>query len=723
MMRGLAVVVAIGCSAWVAAERINHAGRILGNLQVPTVATLFNTPQADTILSTMQVFPRTSAWNEVIENRPLLANSAAMIAMIRSELASNRRNLRAFYEMNFVLAPNNQALVPISFVTYPDESDPGPYPIPSNMPIELWPVNTEGQTLDQWQRDALGWGGDRHGLIVQPGNGNLFETWQMKKLANGAWQASNGAKFDLNSNAQRPLGWTSGDAAGLAMFPALVRYDEVQRGEIEHAVRLVVKHTRRAYIYPASHHASNPSTTDPNVPAMGERLRLKASFVIPTTWTPQAKCVARAMKQYGCIVADNGNFFQISVTPDDRWPEGAFDNLWDVDVNDFEVIQTTGVNEGPRSPNPPTADAGADKTGPSGAPIPLPGIVGGGTGGLTKTWTKHSGPGNVTFANPNAASTSATFSSAGVYTLLLKAADSVHTPAYDAVVVTVTTGGAISGLSLNPNPIDGGYQATGTVTLATPAPGGGAVVNLSDTLSMFSAPANVTIPAGQTSQTFAAAASVVTATYTGSLIAAYAGSQRVASITVQPGPGIQGFTLTPSSVTGGASSTGRVTLTKPAPAGGTNVNLSDSSAAVTIKSSVKIPAGASEIAFLVSTIPVSTSLNANISASIPGEARGTVLNVKTAALSSVSVTPVQVVGGGSSTGTIVLNGLAAGAGAVVNLTDNRAAVAVPGTVTVASGASQGTFLVTTLAVATPTTATITASRLGVTRTCTLSVVP
>lgn len=582
MMRGAFIFGTLLCVV-APAQRIDHAGRILGDLQLPTAPILFNTPQADQILATMQICPRTSAWNEVIENRPLLANSAAMIAMIRSELASNRRNLRAFYEMNFVLVPNSQPLVPIEFVTYPDESDPGPYPIPTNMPIELWPVNTEGQTLDQWQRDALGWGGDRHGLIVQPGNGNLFETWQRKKLSTGAWQASNGAKFDLNSNALRPLGWTSGDAAGLAMFPALVRYDEVQRGSIEHAVRLVVKHTRREYIYPATHHASNPSTTDPNVPAMGQRLRLKASFVIPSTWTPEAKCVARAMKKYGCIVADNGNFFQISVTPDDRWPVGAFDNLWDVDVNQFEVVQTTGANEGPRSPNPPVANAGADRSGQVGAPVALPGATSGGTGQVSALWTKYSGPGSVTFANPASASTSATFSAAGAYTLMLRASDAVHTPGFDAVVVTVTSGGAISNLTMTPNPVDGGYQATGTVTLALPAPSGGATVAITDTLSMLTPPATVVVPQGQTARSFSVAASVVNTAYVGNLIASYSGAQRVLSVTVQPGPAIQNLTLTPSAVTGGASLTGRVTLNKPAPTGGTTVSLTDSSAAVSMR--------------------------------------------------------------------------------------------------------------------------------------------
>ena len=149
----------------------------------------------------------------------------------------------------------------------------------------------------------------------------------MTKLVGTNWEASNGAKFDLNSDALRPAAWTSGDAAGLPMFPALVRYDECERGMVEHALRLVVKHTRADFIYPARHYASVPYTTDANVPAMGQRLRLKSSFAVPDNWTVQEKAVLRAFKKYGALVADNGNFFSISVTPDDRWPGGAFDHL------------------------------------------------------------------------------------------------------------------------------------------------------------------------------------------------------------------------------------------------------------------------------------------------------------------------------------------------------------------------------------------------------------
>jgi len=424
-----------------AAERINHEGRILGPVPTVSAPTLFNTAQADAVVAAMQIMPTDSPWNEVVSGLPLLVNSATMTGRITNALTVANRKLFAFQEMNFVLVPEGQANVPISFVTYPGESDPSPYPIPSNLPIELFPTGTGALTLAQWQVDLSG--GDRHALIVKPFSGGLWETWQTL-LVGSAWQAANGAFFNLNSNVLRTDGFTSGDAAGLPMFPALVRYDEVQRGAIEHAMRLVVRRTRAAHIYPATHDASNPSTSDPDVPAMGERLRLRASFTIPVGWSAESKAVAIALKKYGCLVADNGNFFQISVTPDQRWPSGCFDDLSGLNgivPNDFEVVQSTGPTGGPRSTltAKPTANAGADQLIPPGMIT----LAGSSTGtGTTATWSLYPGaPGTVLFGNANLLTSSATFTTPGVYTLLLQVADGIHTPAYDAVMITVSAGG------------------------------------------------------------------------------------------------------------------------------------------------------------------------------------------------------------------------------------------------------------------------------------------
>src|SRR3954464_6160763 len=410
MRRVLLFLLALTCVA--RAERINHEGRILGPAPVVTAPTLFNTAAADAIVAAMQIMPRDNAWNEDISRRPLLANSDAMIAQIKADLGT-RQTLQPFYEMNYVLVPDNQARVQIPFLDYPDESDRdggtypnGLYPIPANQPIESWPKDTGSLTLQQWQQDVNNSGGDRHGIMVAPGVGSIWETWQMK-LTQSGWQASNGAKFNLNSNGLRPAGWTSGDAAGLPMFPALVRYDECQRGMVEHAVRFVVAKSRKQYIYPANHYASSIPATSVNYPAMGQRLRLKAGFVIPDSWTVEEKAVLHALKKYGGIVADNGGFFSMSVCPDDRFSATAFSHLSSIDVNNFEVVQTTGPNEGPRSPNPPTVDAGADLSIGS-LSTNLAGTVVDPSGTAMKQWKRYSGPGTVTFANANAAATPVT---------------------------------------------------------------------------------------------------------------------------------------------------------------------------------------------------------------------------------------------------------------------------------------------------------------------------
>jgi hypothetical protein len=426
---------------WLTAEsasgaRINQEGRILGAAPLVTNPILFNTLEADAILSAMQIFPLTSAWNEDISRRPLLTNSDAMIAQINADLSSTRRTLRGFYEMNFVLVPDTQPLVPIAFVDYPDESDPSPYPLPSDQPIECWP-NSVNETLQQWQQDTTNIGGDRHSITVQPGAGFIWETWQCKST-NSAWQASNGARFDLNSNTLRPAGWTSGDAAGLPMFPALVRYDECARGMVEHACRLVVKRTRREYIYPANHYASTTAATFTNVPAMGQRLRLKSSFVIPPIWGKEEQAVLLGLKKYGAIVADNGGFFSISITPDDRWPANAFSHLSTIGITNFEVIQTTGRDEGPRSPGAPQVSAGANQVAALGVPVSLHGFASYTAARTTTRWALYSGPAPVAFSDATHTNTDVMFNAPGLYTLLLSASDDVHAAAYDSVVITVS---------------------------------------------------------------------------------------------------------------------------------------------------------------------------------------------------------------------------------------------------------------------------------------------
>ncbi len=427
---------------YAANERLNQEGRILGPLPAVTSPILFNTTNADAVVSAMQIFPVTNPWNECISNRPVLVNSDAMIAQIMSDLGASRAVLTPEFEMNFILVPDSQPRKQIAFFNYADESDldggtgtNGMYPIPTNLPIETWPFpNTNA--LPEWQTNDDG--SDRHAIMVAPGGGFIWETWETL-LAGTNWEASNGAKFNLNTNGLRPDGWTSGDAAGFPMFSALVRYDEAERGMVEHACRIVVKKSRyRNYLYPATHYAAPSGNTSTNLPQMGQRLRLKSAFVIPANATKEETAVLLGLKKYGAMVADNGNYFSISVTPDDRWPPGCFNHLTGISATNFEVIQSTGTNEGPRSPGAPAADAGPDQTVLFGQPASLPGFVNFSNQPPLISWRQYSGPGKVTFGNATQTNTTATFHAPGVYTLELSADDGVHAAAYDVAVITVS---------------------------------------------------------------------------------------------------------------------------------------------------------------------------------------------------------------------------------------------------------------------------------------------
>src|SRR5437868_11412134 len=174
------------------------------------------------------------------------------------------------------------------------------------------------------------------------------------------------------------------------MFPALVRYDECQRGMVEHALRIVVAKSRREYIYPANHYASSIPATSTSYPAMGQRVRLKSGFVIPDTWTIEEKEVLRALKKYGALVADNGGFFSVSVCPDDRFAATAFDHLSTIAIDNFEVVITTGPTEGPRSPGAPVVDAGPDQFIEHPMHTTLNGVVNAPLGNATIQWQLYS---------------------------------------------------------------------------------------------------------------------------------------------------------------------------------------------------------------------------------------------------------------------------------------------------------------------------------------------
>jgi len=275
------------------------------------------------------VFPADNAWNTRVDAAPLHPDSAAIVARIQSvggdylhpDFGENPE-----YGIPFVVVPPTEPERPVTYEAYGDESDPGPFPIPLDAPIE------GGADSD----------GDRHVLTVRQGTCELFELYRAFPDGVG-WRADSGARWDLRSNALRPAGWTSADAAGLPILPGLVRYDEVAAGEIRHAIRITFARTRRGYVLPATHYASDLSDAD--LPPMGLRLRLRAGFDVGAL-TGQAAVIAEAMQKYGVIVADNGSnwFFQGSPSP--GWDDDELEQLKGIAGTEFEVVYTGEVVTG-----------------------------------------------------------------------------------------------------------------------------------------------------------------------------------------------------------------------------------------------------------------------------------------------------------------------------------------------------------------------------------------
>jgi hypothetical protein len=300
-----------------------------------TAPVMFGTPEADRILEALQVFPPDNAWNQDVSKMPVHKDSARIIASIGAE-----KTLGYNLDMGFIIVPPDQKRVPVKILEYPAESDPGPFPVPDNAPIENWPlaVNEDkgaltkpGQTLEDMQRHGTG---DRHVILVDPTNGKLHEFWQSRKTDAG-WEASNAATFDLKTGALRPERWTSADAAGLPIFPAVVRYDECERGKVEHAMRFTVRKSRRGYVLPATHWASQ--SHDASLPRMGERLRLRGDFDV-SGFPPHARAILEGLKAYGMFVADNGSDWLMSISPDARLQ--GLETLKRVKGSDFEVVET-----------------------------------------------------------------------------------------------------------------------------------------------------------------------------------------------------------------------------------------------------------------------------------------------------------------------------------------------------------------------------------------------
>jgi hypothetical protein len=275
-------------------------------------------------------FPDDDPWNQDVSRLPVDPNSDALVRGIGLARPLHPDFGTAYNGVPngipYIVVPGTQPRVPVEF-EYAHESDPGPYPVPLDAPIEGGPMGV----------------GDRHVLVIDRDGWKLYELFSAKPARNG-WLAGSGAVFDLDRNTIRPAGWTSADAAGLPIFPGLVRYDEVvEQGAIRHAIRFTCARTRRAYVPPARHYASQDRS--PDLPPMGMRVRLKADYDI-SRFPPAARAILAALKTYGMLLADNGSDWFISGAPDPRWNDDELGTLKRVKGQDFEVVRMGPMTTG-----------------------------------------------------------------------------------------------------------------------------------------------------------------------------------------------------------------------------------------------------------------------------------------------------------------------------------------------------------------------------------------
>jgi hypothetical protein len=297
---------------------------IAGSLQKHHIARAYS----NAAVGGCPLFPADNIWNRDITTLPVHRNSANFIASIGPTGHIHADFGAGLYGggpigIPYFVVPGDQPYVPISF-NYADESNPGPYPIPMNAPIE-------GGSQS---------GGDRHVIVVDSGTCKLYEMYSSYPQSNGSWKAGSGAVWSLNSDVLRPSTWTSADAAGLPILPGLVRYDEIASGVINHALRFTVNSTQSSFLWPARHYAS--SSTNPNLPPMGLRLRLKANVNI-SSFSRTNQIILTALKHYGMIVADNGSSWYISGAPDNRWNNDDLHMLGTMPGSDFEAVDESSL--------------------------------------------------------------------------------------------------------------------------------------------------------------------------------------------------------------------------------------------------------------------------------------------------------------------------------------------------------------------------------------------
>lgn len=289
------------------------------------------------------IFPNDNIWNTRIHRLPVHSRSADYVKSIGADKPLKADFGSGLYEdapigIPYVVVPGNQPMVPIRFApfgdeteAYADESDAGPYPVPADAPIE----------------GGLNGTGDRHVIVVQQQRCTLYELYKAAPNPDRSWNAVSSARFDLKSNKLRPDGWTSADAAGLPVFPGLVRYEEVAAGEIRHALRFTAPRTSRAYVWPARHFASR--SNDPALPPMGQRFRLKTNVDV-SRFSPAVQVILRALQTYGMILADNGSPWFVSGSPHDAWDNDALHaELRQIKGSDFEAVDVSSLRSNPDS--------------------------------------------------------------------------------------------------------------------------------------------------------------------------------------------------------------------------------------------------------------------------------------------------------------------------------------------------------------------------------------
>ena len=502
----------------------------------------------------LPLFPPDNWWNLDISNWPVDANSGGYIAFINNGgtrrlhpdfggNAGTAQDPNAIYGMPYAVVRNiqNSDLKAVEFL-YSDESDGVDHATDTSFPF--YPIPLEAITQPYWieggdpgsidLRDSQ----DRHLFIVDGDRNYLYELYNVYyDAAQGKWFAGSGAFFDMNTNSRRPAGWTSADAAGLAILPGLVRYDEVYDPnvpEISHAFRVTVRATN-GFVYPASHRAGNTLGALP----MGARLRLKASVdVTQRTSDPNVQKIFRAMQKYGLIVADNGSDMYITGTYETRWNNDILNPAFSkLSASDFEVIQL-GYNPQSASPtalssvsvNPSSVTGGQSITGTVSMSGPAP--AGGASVSLSSASSAASVPPTVTVP-ANATSVNFSVSTAAVGATTMGNITASFSGVTKTVNVTIQPA-ALMSVTLNPSNILGGSTAVGKVTLTGPAPAAGLVVTLTSSQSLQAkVPSKLIIPSGARSATFNVTTTSVSRKTVVTIAASLGGVTKSATLTLQ----------------------------------------------------------------------------------------------------------------------------------------------------------------------------------------------